>query len=62
MDLLRLETAQLYTVKTKVCTTHQNVTIHTLNVQTMCVLGHFSVQYTLSFLQCNSIHLPGPNL
>ncbi len=41
-----------YTVKTKVCTTHQNVPMLTLFVRLVCVLGHFGVQYTLSFLQC----------
>ncbi len=34
-------------VKMKVCTAHQNVPIHTLSVQTVCI----GVQYILSFLQ-----------
>ena len=42
-----------YTVKTKVFTAHHFVPIHTLFLFLVCVLGQFSVQYTLSFLQCN---------
>ena len=43
----------LITVKTKVFTAHHFVPIHTLFLFLVCVLGQFSVQYTLSFLQCS---------
>ena len=48
--------ARLYTVKMKVFTAHHFVPIHTLFLFLVCVLGQFSVQYTLSFLQCNGSH------
>ena len=41
------------TVKMKVFTAHHFVPIHTLLLFLVCVLGQFSVQYTLSFLQCD---------
>ena len=44
---------RLYTVKTKVFTAHHFVPIHTLFLFLVCVLGQFSVQYKLSFLQCS---------
>ena len=40
------------TVKAKVFTAHHFVPIQTLFLFLVCVLGQFSVQYTLSFLQC----------
>ena len=44
-----------YTVKMKVLTAHHFVPMHTFFLFLVCVLGQFSVQYTLSFLQCNGV-------
>ena len=51
-NLLVQTSMKFHTVKMKVFTAHHFVPIHTLFLFLVCVLGQFSVQYTLSFLQC----------
>ena len=41
---------QVYTVKTKVCAAHQNVSRRTPNTKVVCAWRHFGVLHTL--LQC----------